>query len=86
MGLATARLLVANGGTVVLVARDEDKLVRRQKELEFFGKGKVETIVAVRNMVKCGGGSIVNIGAMWAHLAIKATPLSAYSMQLVCLR
>ena len=46
MGLATARLLVANGGTVVLVARDEDKLVRRQKELEFFGKGKVETIVA----------------------------------------
>jgi short-subunit dehydrogenase len=140
MGLATARLLVADGGTVVLVARDEDKLVRRQKELESFGKGKVETIVAdfydwesvkaliaridietrhinrlvnaagyfipktfleyteadyngymglnrafffvvVRNMVKCGGGSIVNIGSMWAHQAIKATPSSAYSIQ-----
>jgi Short-chain dehydrogenases of various substrate specificities len=46
MGLATARLLVEDGGTVVLVARDEDKLVRRQKDLESFGKGKVETIVA----------------------------------------
>ncbi|MDF1606327.1 SDR family oxidoreductase [Nocardioides sp. YIM 152315] len=26
------------------------------------------------------GGSIVNIGSMWAHQAIKATPSSAYSM------
>jgi NAD(P)-dependent dehydrogenase (short-subunit alcohol dehydrogenase family) len=34
-----------------------------------------------RNMVKHGGGSIVNIGSMWAHQAIKATPSSAYSMQ-----
>jgi NAD(P)-dependent dehydrogenase (short-subunit alcohol dehydrogenase family) len=34
----------------------------------------------VRNMVANGGGSIVNIGSMWAHQAIKATPSSAYSM------
>ncbi|MEM6349040.1 MAG: SDR family oxidoreductase, partial [Bacteroidota bacterium] len=27
-----------------------------------------------------GGGSIVNIGSMWAKQAIKATPSSAYSM------
>ena len=27
-----------------------------------------------------GGGSIVNIGSMWAKQAIKATPTSAYSM------
>jgi NAD(P)-dependent dehydrogenase (short-subunit alcohol dehydrogenase family) len=27
------------------------------------------------------GGSIVNIGAMWAHQAIGATPSSGYSMQ-----
>src|SRR6186997_3090093 len=27
-----------------------------------------------------GGGSIVNVGSMWAHQAIKATPSSAYSM------
>jgi len=31
-------------------------------------------------MAANGGGSIVNIGSMWAHQAIKATPSSAYSM------
>ena len=31
-------------------------------------------------MIKNGGGSIVNIGSMWAKQAIKATPSSAYSM------
>lgn len=34
-----------------------------------------------KNMQQHGGGSIVNIGSMWAHQAIKATPSSAYSMQ-----
>lgn len=34
----------------------------------------------VNNMRKNGGGSIVNIGSMWAKQAIKATPSSAYSM------
>jgi NAD(P)-dependent dehydrogenase (short-subunit alcohol dehydrogenase family) len=38
------------------------------------------TQAVVRNMVKHGGGSIVNIGSMWAKQAIKATPSSAYSM------
>lgn len=33
-----------------------------------------------QNMIKHGGGSIVNIGSMWARQAIKATPSSAYSM------
>ncbi|WP_027858184.1 SDR family NAD(P)-dependent oxidoreductase [Marinobacterium jannaschii] len=33
-----------------------------------------------RNMQTQGGGSIVNIGSMWAKQAIKATPSSAYSM------
>ena len=32
------------------------------------------------NMVANGGGSVVNIGSMWAKQAIKATPSSAYSM------
>ena len=32
------------------------------------------------NMRTNGGGSIVNIGSMWAKQAIKATPSSAYSM------
>src|SRR6516164_6303585 len=46
MGLATARLLVADGGTVILVAREQDKLAARKGELEAGGKGKVETIAA----------------------------------------
>lgn len=35
---------------------------------------------AARLMKENGGGSIVNIGSMWAKQAIKATPSSAYSM------
>ncbi len=35
---------------------------------------------AAQNMVRTGGGNIVNIGSMWAHQAVKATPSSAYSM------
>ncbi|SLN36128.1 3-oxoacyl-[acyl-carrier-protein] reductase FabG [Roseovarius gaetbuli] len=38
------------------------------------------TQAVARNMVAHGGGAIVNIGSMWAHQAIKATPSSAYSM------
>lgn len=33
-----------------------------------------------RNMTNSSGGAIVNIGSMWAHQAIAATPSSAYSM------
>ena len=38
------------------------------------------TQAVARNMKKHGGGSIVNIGSMWAKQAVKATPSSAYSM------
>jgi NAD(P)-dependent dehydrogenase (short-subunit alcohol dehydrogenase family) len=39
------------------------------------------TQTVVRGMVDAGrGGSIVNIGSMWAHQAIAATPSAAYSM------
>jgi NAD(P)-dependent dehydrogenase (short-subunit alcohol dehydrogenase family) len=31
-------------------------------------------------MIRNGGGAIVNVGSMWAHQAVKATPSSAYSM------
>lgn len=34
-----------------------------------------------RNMQHYRAGSVVNIGSMWAHQAVKATPSSAYSMQ-----
>ncbi len=33
-----------------------------------------------KNMAEHGGGAIVNVGTMWVHQAIKATPSSAYSM------
>lgn len=38
------------------------------------------TQAVVKNMQAHNGGEIVNIGSMWAHQAIKATPSSAYSM------
>lgn len=36
---------------------------------------------AAKAMKNNGGGSIVNVGSMWAKQAVKATPSSAYSMQ-----
>lgn len=33
-----------------------------------------------KGMIARGGGSIVNIGSMWAHQALAATPSSGYSM------
>ena len=38
------------------------------------------TQAAVANMRAHGGGSIVNVGSMWAQQAVAATPSSAYSM------
>ncbi len=39
------------------------------------------TQAVVRQMTARGqGGAIVNVGSMWAHQAVKATPSSAYSM------
>ncbi|WP_299592730.1 SDR family oxidoreductase [uncultured Tateyamaria sp.] len=40
----------------------------------------VVTQAVARNMIKFKGGSILNIGSMWARQAIKATPSAAYSM------
>ena len=34
---------------------------------------------AVPEMIKAGGGAIVNVGSMWAEQAVGATPSSAYS-------
>ncbi|WP_299533323.1 SDR family NAD(P)-dependent oxidoreductase [Ulvibacterium sp.] len=39
------------------------------------------TQAAAKKMKATGGGSIVNIGSMWAKQAVKSTPSSAYSMQ-----
>ena len=53
---------------------DYDTYLDLNKSLFFI------TQAVARNMTKHGGGSIVNIGSMWAKQAIKATPSSAYSM------
>lgn len=46
-----------------------------------FNKAFFFITQAAANVMKDnGGGSIVNIGSMWAKQAIKATPSSAYSM------
>jgi len=39
------------------------------------------TQAAANKMKDSNGGSIVNVGSMWAKQAVKATPSSAYSMQ-----
>lgn len=36
---------------------------------------------AAKKMKSTNGGSIVNVGSMWAKQAVKSTPSSAYSMQ-----
>ncbi|WP_340201761.1 SDR family NAD(P)-dependent oxidoreductase [Ascidiimonas sp. W6] len=36
---------------------------------------------AAKKMKNTNGGSIVNVGSMWAKQAVKSTPSSAYSMQ-----
>lgn len=46
-----------------------------------FNRGMFLVTQAVaRNMAANATGSIVNLGSMWAHQAVKATPSSAYSM------
>ncbi len=56
-------------------AEDYDQQININKAFFFI------TQAVAANMKAHGGGSIVNIGSMWAHQAIKATPSSAYSMQ-----
>lgn len=55
-------------------SQDYDKYMGLNKSIFFITQAVAE------NMKRNGGGSIVNIGSMWAKQAIKATPSSAYSM------
>ncbi|MFJ2620179.1 SDR family NAD(P)-dependent oxidoreductase [Glutamicibacter sp. NPDC087344] len=56
-------------------ASDHDSYLDLNKATFFI----TQTVAA--NMVAGGkGGSILNLGSMWAHQAIAATPSSAYSM------
>lgn len=53
---------------------DYDRYMLLNKAAFFISQG------VARNMIGNGGGSIVHVGSMWAHQAVKATPSSAYSM------
>ncbi len=53
---------------------DYDKYLDLNRSLFFT------TQAAVEGMKQAGGGSIVNVGSMWAKQSVKATPSSAYSM------
>jgi NAD(P)-dependent dehydrogenase (short-subunit alcohol dehydrogenase family) len=74
------RYLVNAAGTFVPKSfldhqvEDYEKYMALNRSLYFI------TQAVARNMKTHGGGSIVNVGSMWAHQAIKATPSSAYSM------
>jgi NAD(P)-dependent dehydrogenase (short-subunit alcohol dehydrogenase family) len=140
MGAATAATVVAEGGSVVLIGRDQKKLDEAVQKLggsphavglladlndmnqvqelvETLGRDHADATLLVnaagffipkdfldydvafydsymdinrgsffltqglvRQMVAQGGGAIVNIGSMWAHQALAATPSSGYSM------
>ncbi len=54
--------------------KDYDRYMGLNRSMFFISQA------VAKNMVANGGGSIVNIGSMWAKQAIKATPSSAYSM------
>jgi NAD(P)-dependent dehydrogenase (short-subunit alcohol dehydrogenase family) len=54
---------------------DDYNAYMRLNQATFFVTQQV-----AKNMIANGGGAIVNVGSMWAHQAIKATPSSAYSM------
>ena len=54
--------------------QDYDEYLELNKSIFFITQAVAE------NMKNNDGGSIVNIGSMWAKQAIKATPSSAYSM------
>lgn len=143
MGKETAKRLLNQGTTVMILSHDAANLAAAKKELELETGGKVETAkvdlydsaqvnnfisqiesesrhikylvnaagffkpisfvehseqdynaqmdinksfffitqAVAKNMQTHTSGSIVNIGSMWAHQALKATPSSAYSMQ-----
>ncbi len=80
MGRQTAANVVAGGGSAVIIGRKQDRVDETVMALGANGTAWGTQTVA-RGMVAGGrGGSIVNIGSMWAHQAVGATPSSAYSM------
>lgn len=74
------RFLINSAGYFKPTAYVDHSREDYDKQLDLNRSTFFITQAVVRNMHRHGGGSIVNIGSMWAKQAIKATPSSAYSM------
>lgn len=141
IGKQVAKQLLQDGNDIMLVARNQQKLLEAKHQLQQYGEVEIQSVdlydeealqklvrhinnqtrhiqylvnaagyfkpvsflehslqdyklqmdlnqalffitqAVAGNMKVHNGGSIVNIGSMWAHQAVKATPSSAYSMQ-----
>ncbi|MBG6218993.1 NAD(P)-dependent dehydrogenase (short-subunit alcohol dehydrogenase family) [Arthrobacter sp. CAN_A6] len=78
---ADANLLVNAAGVFVPKPFLEHTIADYDSYLDLNRSTYFITQTIAANMVARGeGGAIVNIGSMWAHQAIGATPSSAYSM------
>ena len=78
---ADATLLVNAAGVFAPKPFLEHTLADYDRYLDLNRSTFFITQTVAANMVAAGsGGAIVNLGSMWAHQAIAATPSSAYSM------
>lgn len=73
--------LINSAGYFMPITFLEHKIEDYNKQMDINKSFFFITQQVAKNMKEHKGGSIVNIGSMWAHQAIKATPSSAYSMQ-----
>jgi NAD(P)-dependent dehydrogenase (short-subunit alcohol dehydrogenase family) len=77
---ADATLLVNSAGFFIPKPYLDYQAADYDAYLELARSAFFITQTVTRGMVAAGGGAIVNIGSMWAHQAIAATPSTAYSM------
>lgn len=78
---ADATLLVNSAGFVRLKAFLDYQVADYDSYLDLNRATFFLTQTVVQGMIAGGqGGAIVNVGAMWAHQALAATPSSAFSM------
>jgi NAD(P)-dependent dehydrogenase (short-subunit alcohol dehydrogenase family) len=77
---ADATLLVNSAGFFIPKPYLDYEAADYDAYLELARSAFFITQTVTRGMVAAGGGAIVNIGSMWAHQAIAATPSTAYSM------
>jgi NAD(P)-dependent dehydrogenase (short-subunit alcohol dehydrogenase family) len=77
---ADATLLVNSAGFFIPKPYLDYQAADYDAYLELARSAFFITQTVTRGMIAAGGGAIVNIGSMWAHQAIAATPATGYSM------